>query len=68
MTLPRAEPGPSPSASQSSSPRLPGASAAGAPFPDGLAARLAKLGIAGDADLLLHLPLRYEDETRITPI
>lgn len=27
-----------------------------------------KLGLATYADLLLHLPLRYEDETRITPI
>ena len=33
-----------------------------------LAAKLAKLGLHRDADLLLHLPLRYEDETRITPI
>ncbi len=31
-------------------------------------ARFAKLGIRCDADLLLHLPLRYEDETRICPI
>lgn len=29
---------------------------------------LAKLGLRGDWDFLLHLPLRYEDETRITPI
>jgi len=33
-----------------------------------LAARLAKLELFSDADLVLHLPLRYEDETRITPI
>jgi ATP-dependent DNA helicase RecG len=32
------------------------------------AARLAKLGIQRDFDLVLHLPLRYEDETRLTPI
>jgi len=31
-------------------------------------ARLTKLGISGDFDLVLHLPLRYEDETRLTPI
>ena len=31
-------------------------------------ARLAKLGIHHRADLLLHLPLRYEDETHLTPI
>ena len=33
-----------------------------------LAARLAKLGLRNDADLILHLPLRYEDETRIVPL
>jgi len=32
------------------------------------AARLARLGLATDWDYLLHLPLRYEDETQITPI
>ena len=35
---------------------------------DTLAARLARLGIHSQAQLLTHLPLRYEDETRITPI
>ncbi|MBS1210107.1 MAG: ATP-dependent helicase RecG [Proteobacteria bacterium] len=33
-----------------------------------LTGRLHKLGIFNDADLLLHLPMRYEDETRLTPI
>ena len=33
-----------------------------------LEARLAKLGLRRDFDLILHLPLRYEDETRLTPI
>ncbi len=33
-----------------------------------LAARLAKLGLRTDADFVLHLPLRYEDETRITAL
>lgn len=33
-----------------------------------LVAQLGKLGIYRPADLLLHLPLRYEDETRLTPI
>ncbi|HJV24419.1 MAG TPA: ATP-dependent DNA helicase RecG [Aromatoleum sp.] len=33
-----------------------------------LAARLAKLDIRRPQDLVLHLPLRYEDETRLTPI
>jgi ATP-dependent DNA helicase RecG len=30
--------------------------------------KLARLGIHHRADLLLHLPLRYEDETRLAPI
>lgn len=29
---------------------------------------LFKLGLRTDADLILHQPLRYEDETRLTPI
>jgi ATP-dependent DNA helicase RecG len=33
-----------------------------------VAERLAKLGITRLSELVLHLPLRYEDETRITPI
>ena len=33
-----------------------------------LAGRLAKLDLHAPRDLLLHLPLRYEDETRLTPI
>ena len=33
-----------------------------------LADRLARLGLRTDAELILHLPLRYEDETRITAI
>jgi ATP-dependent DNA helicase RecG len=37
-------------------------------FAPGVGAKLAKLGIHTQADLILHLPLRYEDETRITPI
>ena len=31
------------------------------------AKKLAKLGIRSRRDLVLHLPLRYEDETRLTP-
>ena len=38
------------------------------PAASGLADKLAKLGIASDADLVLHLPLRYEDHTRLVPI
>ena len=36
--------------------------------PATLTAKLAKLGIQREFDLVLHLPLRYEDETRLTPI
>jgi ATP-dependent DNA helicase RecG len=32
------------------------------------ASKLAKLGLRTDMDLVLHLPLRYEDETTVTPI
>jgi ATP-dependent DNA helicase RecG len=33
-----------------------------------LQSRLEKLGILRDADLVLHLPLRYEDQTRLVPL
>lgn len=33
-----------------------------------LSERLRKLGLVSDWDFVLHLPLRYEDETRITPV
>ena len=33
-----------------------------------LADKLARIGIAREEDLVLHLPLRYEDHTRITPL
>ncbi len=46
--------------------------AAGAAAPirasDALRKKLAKIGLHSEADLLVHLPLRYEDETRITPV
>ncbi|MFC3283928.1 ATP-dependent DNA helicase RecG [Litchfieldella rifensis] len=35
---------------------------------EALAAKLARLRIESVADLLFHLPLRYQDRTRITPI
>jgi ATP-dependent DNA helicase RecG len=35
---------------------------------DALQKKLAKIGLHSEADLLVHLPLRYEDETRITPV
>jgi ATP-dependent DNA helicase RecG len=36
--------------------------------PGGTAGKLAKLGLRNRFDLVLHLPLRYEDETVLTPI
>jgi ATP-dependent DNA helicase RecG len=38
------------------------------PVSPALVAKLAKLGLTRDADLVLHVPLRWEDETRLTPI
>jgi len=38
------------------------------PATPALRAKLAKLGLRTDFDLVLHLPLRYEDETVLTPI
>ncbi|HIU85250.1 MAG TPA: ATP-dependent DNA helicase RecG [Candidatus Aphodousia gallistercoris] len=35
---------------------------------DPLPQRLARLGLVRDWDFILHLPLRYEDETKIVPI
>ncbi len=35
---------------------------------EALLKKLAKNGLHCEADLLVHLPLRYEDETRITPV
>ena len=36
--------------------------------PPALKARLSKLGLTHKSDLVLHLPLRYEDETRVATI
>ena len=49
-------------------PRLKTATPFSFPVSPALAAKLAKLGLHRDADLVLHLPLRWEDETRLTPI
>jgi len=35
---------------------------------ESLADKLARLGIAREEDLVLHLPLRYEDHTRLVPL
>ena len=39
-----------------------------APAGAGLAEKLAKLGVTREQDLVLHLPLRYEDHTRLVRI
>ncbi|NWG38447.1 MAG: ATP-dependent DNA helicase RecG [Hydrogenophilaceae bacterium] len=38
------------------------------PVPSTVSSKLDKLGLHRDEDLALHLPLRWEDETRLTPI
>lgn len=35
---------------------------------EALRKKLARIGLHREADLLVHLPLRYEDETRITQV
>lgn len=61
---------PSPDASRAPSraARPPRAAAAGGVAPSVPQKALHKLGLVRDIDLALHLPLRYEDETRITPL
>ncbi|MBK7333902.1 MAG: ATP-dependent DNA helicase RecG [Betaproteobacteria bacterium] len=46
------------------------AARSGAPRKSGdtLADKLARLGVDRDEDLVLHLPLRYEDHTRLVPL
>jgi len=46
----------------------PGQPAAKAPAKSPMVKAMEKLGLRRDIDLALHLPLRYEDETRITPL
>lgn len=38
------------------------------PVSEAVKSKLDKLGLVRDEDLALHLPLRWEDETRLTPI
>ncbi|WP_374362188.1 ATP-dependent DNA helicase RecG [Pseudoduganella danionis] len=51
-----------------SSKSSPGAAAKGARKTVSPQARLAKLGLHTDMDLVLHLPMRYEDETQVISI
>ncbi|MBO9678660.1 MAG: ATP-dependent DNA helicase RecG [Acidovorax sp.] len=57
FAVPRPDPSPAPKPA-------PAAKAA----PSAAQKALQKLGLTRDIDLALHLPLRYEDETRITPL
>jgi len=57
-----------PGAKASSSKRLTPSRPGGPSAAKAIGAKLAKLGIGRDFDLVLHLPLRYEDETHLTPI
>ena len=41
---------------------------AGPGWSDALAARLARIGLVDEHDCVLHLPLRYEDETRVVAL
>jgi ATP-dependent DNA helicase RecG len=49
---------------------MPATKAKAAPVPaaKNIEAKLAKLGLRTDMDLVLHLPMRYEDETEVVPI
>jgi ATP-dependent DNA helicase RecG len=58
---------PSSSSTADSRPQArPAASPAFASIPEATRKLLDKLGLRSDLDLILHLPLRYEDETRLT--
>jgi len=46
----------------------PAAKAAAKTAPKSIESKLARLGLHTDMDLVLHLPMRYEDETQIVPI
>jgi ATP-dependent DNA helicase RecG len=49
-------------------PKTPKAADKAAPALTKTADKLAKLGLTSDINLVLHLPMRYEDETSLTPI
>ncbi|WP_422845111.1 ATP-dependent DNA helicase RecG [Acidovorax sp. M2(2025)] len=63
--MPTNPPSPAPQAAPRAARRPVAAGAAGVSVAQ---KALHKLGLVRDIDLALHLPLRYEDETRITPL
>ncbi|MEO8936607.1 MAG: ATP-dependent DNA helicase RecG [Burkholderiaceae bacterium] len=48
--------------------RTPAARSTVAAWSDALAGRLARIGLHDERDCVLHLPLRYEDETRVVAL
>ena len=54
--------------SASGVPRPRSVAARPATWTEALAGRLARIGLHDDLDCVLHLPLRYEDETRVTAL
>ena len=48
--------------------KQPAQDAARAKAGDALAEKLARIGVLREEDLVLHLPLRYEDHTRLVPL
>jgi len=59
---------PAPAAGKPGRPGKAAATKGAAGKPSSAMARLHKLGLRRDVDLVLHLPMRYEDETTLLPI
>ncbi|GAA6118516.1 ATP-dependent DNA helicase RecG [Acidovorax sp. FG27] len=66
--MPRARSSAAPAGAEAARVAVAPASAPARAQPSPAQKALHKLGLVRDIDLALHLPLRYEDETRITPI
>ncbi|GJG98699.1 ATP-dependent DNA helicase RecG [Cupriavidus pauculus] len=67
-TVPPTESAPKPARRGGKEGAKPDAKADAKAKPSSAVARLAKLGLRRPVDLVLHLPLRYEDETTLEPI
>ncbi|AOY94205.1 ATP-dependent DNA helicase RecG [Cupriavidus sp. USMAA2-4] len=65
--MPGTAPTPDTEPAAAARPARPAPAAAGGK-PSSAMARLAKMGLKRDVDLVLHLPLRYEDETTLLPV
>jgi len=62
------EPTQDPAAAPDTAPSSQGKAAGKDGKPSSAVARLAKLGLRRSVDLVLHLPMRYEDETTLMPV